>query len=135
MQHWYAHHSEKAMGHPYPKLAQPRFYVTKLHASLQPGDWIWVIAGDTRTPTRFTLADCFEVVAVKPDPFPGTASKFKFELQGHNSKLKFDYGLNRAEEWFAMLHHMYLSKGIPFNRLDSFPEVIAGLKRTCGLAP
>ena len=135
MQHWYAHHSEKAMGRPYPKLAEPRFYVTKRHASLQPGDWVWVVEGDLRAPTRFSLADCFEVSSIKPDPFPGTASKFKFELQGRSSKLAFNYGLNRADEWFAQLHHMYLSRGIPFNRLDNFPKVIEGLKRTCGLAP
>ena len=30
---------------------------------------------------------------------------------------------------------MYLSRGIPFNRLDNFPKVIEGLKRMCGLAP
>lgn len=133
MQHWYAHHSEKTMGRPYPKLAAPRFYLTRRPASLQPGDWIWVIAGDMRTPTRFSLADCFELAAVKPDPFPGDASKFRFELQGTTSKLKFDYGLNRAEEWFAKLHHMYLSKGIPFNRLDNHPDVVGGLKTTAGL--
>lgn len=73
------------MGRPYPKLAEPRVYVTKRHASLQPGDWIWVVEGDLRAPTRFSLADCFEVSAIKPDPFPGTASKFKFELQGHSA--------------------------------------------------
>lgn len=133
MQHWYAHHSEKKMGRPYPKLAEPRFYITKRFASMQPGDWVWVIEGDLRTPTRFSLADCFEISAIKPDPFAGTASKFKFELQGRSSKLRFNYGLNRADEWFAKLHQMYLSSGIPFNRLDNQPDVITGLKRAAGL--
>jgi hypothetical protein len=94
-----------------------------------------VIEGDLGTPTRFSLADCFEVSAIMPDPFPGTASKFKFELQGLASKVLFNYGLNRADDWFAELHHIYLARGIPFNRLGSFPEVIDGLKRTCGLTP
>lgn len=135
MQHWYAHHSAKRMGHPYPKQDEPRFYVTRRPASLQPGDWVWVVEGDLRTPTRFSLADCFEVFAIKNDPFPGTRSAFRFELQGRTSKLTFNYGLNRADEWFATLHSAYLSRGIPFNRLDGFPHVIDGLKRTCGLAP
>lgn len=133
MQHWYAHHSEKKMGRPYPGLIEPRFYITRRPSALQPGDWLWVIEGNLSTPTRFSLADCFEIAVIKPDPFPGTALKFKFELQGHRSKLRFNFGLNRADEWFARLHHSYLSRGIPFNSLGSFPDVVEGLKRTCGM--
>lgn len=129
MQHWYAYHSENKMGHPYPRAVAPRFLTTRKPTSLQLGDWLWVVEGDRRTPTRFSLADCFEITAIRPDPFPDSSSKFKFELRGDKSKLPFSFGLNRADEWFAKLHAMYLSKAIPFNRLDNHPEVIAGLKK------
>jgi hypothetical protein len=133
MQHWYAYHSEKKMGRSYPRSEQPRFFITKRPASLQPGDWLWVIEGNAGTPTRFSLADCFEIAEIRDAPVSGTNSKLKFELRGVKSKLIFSFGLNRADEWFAKLHGMYLSRGIPFNRLDNYPEIIAGLKTACAM--
>jgi hypothetical protein len=135
MQHWYAYHSEKTMGHVYSSLPGSRMYVTQVPKQLEVGDWIWVIEGDARPTRRYTLVDCFEIAEIDRGPFGGAFARFGGKAVGQSSRLRFPAGLNRADAWFADLHGQFITKQKFFSRLADRPDIVKGLELAGGMTP
>ncbi len=133
MQHWYAYHSEKAMGYAYSSLPGSRMYVTRDPKQMEVGDWIWVVEGDARNPQRYALVDCFDVAEVDRGPFGGAFARFGGKAVGHSSRLRFPVGLNRADAWFADLHGQFITKQKFFSRLGGRTDIVNGLKVASGI--
>lgn len=102
-------------------------YLTRFPSKLAKGDIIWVIEGDLRTPTRFTLADCFEYFDAKHPPFAVAYKRFTIRILGSHSLLRSSSALNRADEWFFKLHSHFITKQKFFNSLAVEPEIVDGL--------
>lgn len=135
MQHWYAYHSQKTMGHPYSSVGGSRFYIRSGYKQLAVGDWIWVVEGDVGMTRRFALVDCFEVAEIDRGPFVGGLSCFAVMARGSESRLRFPLGLNRADDWFGDLHARFITKQRFFSRLTDHPQLISGLKAIAGTEP
>lgn len=133
MNHWYAYHSEKTMGHTYASVGASTMYMRREPSALEAGDLIWVIEGDLRSPTRFTLVDCFEFSDVEYPPFKQSYQKFAVRITGHRSLLMTPSPLNRADAWFADLHGRFITKQRFFNQLNSDPHIIEGLASIGGV--
>lgn len=134
MQHWYGYHSEKTMGQPYSISDGSRIYIKTGFKQLGEGDWIWIVEGDHRTPTRYSLVDCFAVTEIDNGPFAGDRARFAAVAKGQTSRLRFPVGLNRADEWFAELHGTFITKQRFFSRLTDHPHLIAALKKASAIA-
>lgn len=133
LQHWYVYHSTETMRHSYASTGSSSVYSTTLQPKLCFGDAIWVIEGDTSTPRKFALVDCFRYEDTKYPPFSNGYDAFKLRVVG-TSLLKHTIPLQKEGEWFSRLHSKYITKQRFFERLSSEPEVIVALQKISGIA-
>lgn len=127
MKHWYSYHSEKTMGHTYASTGRSSMYLSRAPKKLEVGDFVWVIEGDIRTPTRFSLVDCFEYIDAEFPPFAPSYSRFGIRIFGYHSLLRSPVPLNRADKWFFALHSRFITKQKFFSCLEEEPELVEGL--------
>jgi hypothetical protein len=127
VKHWYSYHSEKTMGHTYASAGGSGTYLSRTPTKLDAGDIVWVIEGDIRTPTRFSLVDCFAYSDAEFPPFVPLYSRFAIRILGHHSLLRSPVPLNRADRWFFALHGRFITKQKFFSCLEEEPELVEGL--------
>lgn len=121
------------MGYPYAKVGGSAMYVTRPPSKLVMNDVVWVIEGDHRNPTRFTLVDCFEYSDAEHPPFAPAYTKFGIRILGNRSLLRSTAPLNRADKWFSELHSRFITKQKFFSPLTPEPEIVKGLLCISGI--
>lgn len=121
------------MGYPYARVGGSAMYLTRRPSKLESGDVVWVIEGDLRSPTRFSLVDCFEFSDHEDPPFAPAYAKFAVRILGHRSILRSASPLNRADKWFADLHSRFITKQKFFTSLAAEPEIVEGLCNFSGV--
>lgn len=132
--HWYVYHSQKAMGHSYASIGASVVYSTKKQPKLCLGDVVWVVEGDSSTPTEFALVDCFKVHMADTPPFPPGYGKFQLKAMGERSLLSKPFRLGAEMEWFEELHSRYITKQRFFHSLGGEPNILDGLLTASGAA-
>jgi hypothetical protein len=120
------------MGHSYAATGLSSVYSFKSHLKLCFGDSIWVIEGDTSSPRKFALVDCFRYKDTKYPPFSSGYDSFKLQIIG-SSLLKSSIPLKKEDEWFAHFHAKYITKQKFFELLANEPQVVAGFQKVSGI--
>ncbi len=132
--HWYVYHSQKSMGHAYAELGASVVFSSKSQPKLCHGDVVWVIEGNTDTPTRYAIADCFKVKSTDLPPFSGSYSDFKLKVNGERSLLGVAVPLDTSASWFAELRDRFITKQRFFCALTDHRHIQDGLIATSGVA-
>lgn len=120
------------MGHSYAATGLSSVYSSRSQPKLCFGDAIWVIEGDTSSPRKFALVDCFRYKDTKYPPFSRDYDSFKLQILG-SSLLKSSIPLRKEDEWFAHLHVKYITKQKFFELLATEPQVVAGFHKVSGI--
>jgi hypothetical protein len=121
------------MRRPYGTAHNSGIYLTRHRAKLLAGDLIWVIEGDTSTPTAFSLVDCFRYELVEHPPFAPEYSRFSVRVAGTSLLARGRIALDKAESWFSELHGRFITKQRFFSLLLSEPKIVNGLRIASGV--
>jgi len=131
--HWYVYHSQKSMGHAYAELGAPMVFSTKNQPKLCHGDVVWVIEGDSSTPTNYTIADCFKVRDTDLPPFFDPYLNFRLKVNGERSLLGVPVPLDYSATWLTDLHDMFITKQRFFCNLINYRHIQDGLIVASGI--
>jgi hypothetical protein len=121
------------MKHSYASVGSSQAYVKKSQPRLTVGDYIWVVDGDTASPANFVFADCFEVDAITPPPYPPDYSDFKCHAAGKSLAAKKGIPLTSSMDWFKELHERYVTKQRLFMCIDSEADILDGMSTLAGI--